>query len=300
MFAIFFCAQNTYAYTSPGAPTGYVSDFAGVLTDEQSADLNYKLSEFHASTSNDIAVAVIQSLGDENIDSYAEKLFKEWGIGNKDKDNGVLLLVAIQDRKLRIETGYGLEGALPDATAAKIISQTITPAFKQGAYYDGIDRGVDQIILATKGEYVGEVISSGLFKGVKSNIPLPAGFDPGPLFVFGILIFQVIFSYLGKSKRWWPGGVMGAAGGVIVSFVVFSGLAIAFTAVIIVGMTIFGLLIDIIASKSTGGVKKWGSFWMSSGGFGGGGGGFGSGGSSGGFGGFGGGSSGGGGASGGW
>lgn len=142
------------AYYNPGSPTGFVSDFADILTPDQEQSINTKLEEFEKATSNEIAVVTIESLEGDTIEGFAVDLFQDWGIGKAEKDNGVLLLVSEQDRKMRIEVGYGLEGDLTDAESYWIINDVLTPNFKQGDYFTGIDQGVDRMIEATQTELV--------------------------------------------------------------------------------------------------------------------------------------------------
>lgn len=134
-------------------PPRLVTDQAGVLSPEQLAALEAKLVAIDDSSSNQIAVVILSSLDGQPKEEYATKLFREWGIGNKKTNNGVLLLVAIQDRQIRIEVGYGLEGAIPDVTALSIIDNDIKPAFKAGAYYEGLDKATDDLAKAAVGEY---------------------------------------------------------------------------------------------------------------------------------------------------
>ena len=112
-----------------------------------------KLVAFDDSTSTQIAVVIIPSLNGNDISEYNVKLGRAWGVGGKEFSNGVVLLIAKNDRKLNIATGYGVEGALPDITAKHIIDDVIVPNFKGDDYYRGIDEGTDAIILAVKGEY---------------------------------------------------------------------------------------------------------------------------------------------------
>lgn len=144
------------AYTSPGIPTGFVNDFAQMFSSAEKTELEQTLVNFEKDSTNEISVVTIQTLGDETIETYAVKLFEEWGIGKEKEDNGVLLLIALEDREMRIEVGYGLEGALPDATASHIIRNIMTPAFRDGKYFDGVKGAVDAIVSATKGEYVAQ------------------------------------------------------------------------------------------------------------------------------------------------
>ncbi|MFH1195268.1 MAG: TPM domain-containing protein [bacterium] len=135
---------------------GRVNDYASILTDEFKSKLTEKLSQHETATSNQIVVLTMSSLEDENLEMFANKVFETWKIGQKDKNNGVLLLISINDKKLRIEVGYGLEGALPDAVCSSIIRNEIVPQFRKADYAAGIDAGVNSIISAIKGEYVNE------------------------------------------------------------------------------------------------------------------------------------------------
>ena len=134
-------------------PPRLVNDLAGMLRPNEIAQLESKLVAYNDSTSSQIAVVTVPTLGDYDIFDYAQKLYETWGIGQKSNNNGILLLIAEQEHKARIHTGYGLEGAIPDALAKRIISNTIVPAFKQKRYYEGLDRATDQLIALAKGEY---------------------------------------------------------------------------------------------------------------------------------------------------
>ena len=143
-------AQNVIERSNPPV---LVTDLAGVLSPEQKQALENKLVAIDDSSSNQIAVVILPTLDGNPIEEYATKLFRTWGIGNKKTNNGILLLIAIQDKKIRIEVGYGLEGAIPDITANSIIDNDIKPAFRQQAYYEGIDKATDDIAKAAVGEY---------------------------------------------------------------------------------------------------------------------------------------------------
>lgn len=275
------------AYTNPGTPRGFVNDFAGMLQPQEKAQLEQKISAFASSTSNEIAVVTIPTLGGDTVENFAVKLFEEWKIGKTKKDNGILLLIARDEHKIRIEVGYGLEGALTDAQSYWIIKNELTPNFKVGNYYVGIDAATDKIIDATKGEYVP---SSSPQQEKAVNILFEYWY-------FIPLVFVWLASILGRSKSWWAGGVLGGIAGVIIGLI----KGFLLTGVIALGVLIpLGFIFDYFVSKSYdkyksgGGIPPW---WL-----GGGGGGFGGGSGSGfgGFGGFGGGRSGGGGSSGDW
>ena len=148
-------ANNTFAQNiiAKPIPATLVTDVAGVLSPEQKQALENKLVAIDDSSSNQIAVVILPSLDGYPKEEYATKLFRDWGIGNKKTNNGILLLIAINDRQIRIEVGYGLEGAIPDVTALNIIDNDIKPAFKAGNYYEGIDQATDNIAKAAVGEY---------------------------------------------------------------------------------------------------------------------------------------------------
>ena len=137
----------------PSNPPKLVNDFTGTLTADQANAIERKLVAFDDSTSTQIAVVLINSLEGYDISDFALKLGRKWGIGGKDYNNGVVFLIAIQERKINISTGYGVEGALPDITAKHIIDEVVKPNFKGKDYYRGIDEGTDAIIKAVKGEY---------------------------------------------------------------------------------------------------------------------------------------------------
>jgi uncharacterized protein len=134
-------------------PPKLVNDEAHVLSDYDRNMLEQRLVALDDTTSNQIAIVTIPTLNDYPIEEYANKLFRAWGIGNKKTNNGVLILVAVNDHKVRIEVGYGLEGAIPDITASDIIANDIRPAFKQGNYYSGLSSAVESLAKAAAGEY---------------------------------------------------------------------------------------------------------------------------------------------------
>lgn len=134
------------------SPQGRVNDFAGVLDAGTKAALEAIIQEVDQKTTAEIAVVTVQSLEGLTVEDYANRLFQKWGIGKKGKDNGVLLLVAIQDRKMRIEVGYGLEALLPDGLAGEILREQLRPAFKSGNYSKGILDGVHSVAQIIEGK----------------------------------------------------------------------------------------------------------------------------------------------------
>ncbi|HNV96740.1 MAG TPA: TPM domain-containing protein [bacterium] len=273
--------NKTHAYQNPGNPTGFVNDYTNTLTTQEKQSLEQKLSDFEKQTTNEISVVIIQSLEGDTIENFAVKLFEDWKIGKKNNDNGVLLLISIEDRKIRIETGYGMEGYLTDAQSFWIIDETMKPEFRNNNYYGGIDKAVDQIISSTQGI---ELTSQ---TKVNSKITENTISFFIAIFIFFLNIFARL---LGKTKSFWLGGVIGGILGAIIGLII--GTLLIGTIITII-LTILGLLFDYAVSKNNGKPGTGGGFWFLGGGRSGGG--FG-----GGFGGFGGGRSGGGGASGGW
>ncbi len=137
----------------PASPPRLVNDFAGALWSSSVQYLENKLVLFDKATSNQIAIITVHSLNGYAIADYAHQVANRWGIGNKEKDNGVLLLVAVDDQEVYIAVGNGLEGVITDALCGRIIRNEIVPAFKEGNFYEGLDKGTDALIKASKGEY---------------------------------------------------------------------------------------------------------------------------------------------------
>ncbi len=137
-------------------PPRLVNDYAGVLSSEEENALEQKLVAFDDSTSTQLAIVIIRSTGEYPVDDYAIALYRAWGIGQKGKDNGAVIVAAMDDRRVAIITGYGLEGALPDAICKRIIEQDIKPAFKQQQYYAGLDDATTEMIKRSTGEYTAD------------------------------------------------------------------------------------------------------------------------------------------------
>lgn len=137
----------------PGARWGYISDFAGVLTDAQKDALEARLKALNASDSTQVAVVVLKSLQGGSLEDFSVRLAQGWGIGRKGKDNGVLLLVAVEDRAVRIEVGYGLEDRLTDALSGMIVRDHVVPSFRKGDYAGGIQAGVEAVAAVARGAY---------------------------------------------------------------------------------------------------------------------------------------------------
>lgn len=162
-----------------------VTDYTGTLTPQQVAQLNQKLREIERSDSTQIAVLLIPTLKGDDLFSFAQRTFedKKWGIGQKGKNNGVLFLVVKNDRKMRIQTGYGLEGRLTDALSDQILRHEVKPAFYEGHFYQGIDRGTSAIVKAVRGEY-------------KASAPGGSSITAHPVLLGFLLIFFGIWGFI--------------------------------------------------------------------------------------------------------
>ncbi|MGX5691503.1 TPM domain-containing protein [Arcticibacter tournemirensis] len=197
--ALFFKAS---AQELPPKPDRLVNDYTNTLSSSEVSQLENKLVAFDDSTSTQIAVVLMRSVGSYEIADYASRLAESWGIGGAKNNNGVLLLAALEDRKVTIQTGYGVEGALPDAIAKRIIENEIKPEFRQGNYSLGLERATDAIIAYTKGEYKNDQPPR---QGRKSM-----GFPLG-LIIIIIVIIIIIGRKGGGGGR--GGRVIGSRGG---------------------------------------------------------------------------------------
>ena len=259
-----------------------VTDVTGTLNGQQSAALEQTLAEFEARKGAQIAVLLVPTSQPETIEQYAVRVFESWKLGRKGVDDGALLVIAKNDRKLHIEVGYGLEGILPDAVAKRIIDDDIVPRFKQGDFYGGIRAGTDRVMRVVEGEKLPPPIA---------RPRQQQSFDPSwlfvalPIIVFAGAILSMIF---GKFASAGVTGLVFGAFAWAISGVLFIAAVVAFIAFV------FALIVGSGVGRGWSSGGGWGGGGWSGGGFGGGG--FGGGG---GFSG-GGGSSGGGGASGSW
>ncbi len=269
-----------HAFTVPTRPSTYVADYASVIPAEDEASLETKLRDFEKSSTNEISVVTIQSLDGDTVENVAQEIFTAWGIGKKEKNNGLLFLISISDRKTRIHTGYGVEGQLTDIGTSYIQRDILAPAFRDGNYGVGINGAVDSVIAALGGLEI-----------VPKDYRLTSLYDglPWDIIIFvGFVAVQFLMAILGRSKDWWHGGVLGGVVAIAVWHFFINSLLTAIP--VLVGFVGFGLLLDYIASKAHSHHEHTGMYpWW----FGGGGGGDG-------FGGFGGGMSGGGGSGGSW
>ena len=195
----------------PPPPAAYFNDYAHVVSAGTVAQLNQTLEDFERQSSDQIVVAVFPKMqSDSSIEAYTVRVARSWQVGQKNKNNGAVLFVFVQDPKMFLQVGYGLEGVLPDALCKRIIDEQITPRFKAGDFDGGLTAGVQAILAATKGEYkgTGTTVAEHL-RRLKEIAPK----------VFILIIFVLIFvvflrgGTLGRSCSCWTFGSGGSSGG---------------------------------------------------------------------------------------
>jgi uncharacterized protein len=215
-FGLLLCIGSVFGQDFPPKSTTLVTDYTNTLSADDKQRLENKLVAFNDSSSTQIAVVILKSIGNYDVNEYAQQLGRKWGVGQKGKNNGVMILVAIADRKMSIQTGYGVEGAMPDIITQQIRVNDINPRFVQGDYYGGLNAGIDDIIKYTKGEYKAEN------KPARGN---GGGGGVGIIVIIVIFILimvfrnrggggQVIGSRGGASPFWWflAGSMLGGGG----------------------------------------------------------------------------------------
>jgi uncharacterized protein len=214
IFVFFFVAAGAQVENVvPNAPIPprLVKDYTNTLTPSQVQALEAKLVAYDDSTSNQVAIVIVKTLEGYDVADYARALGRKWGVGGREYRNGVVILIAMEERKSRIEVGYGLEGAIPDITAKSIIDNSLTPNFKEGNYYRGFDRATDDIMAAAAGEYK-----------APSNYGSKKKKGPGAWSIIGGIILLLIFGGLGGGRRG-GGGTLSGAGWIIGSMLASSG-----------------------------------------------------------------------------
>lgn len=235
-YSLLLITSFVFADDFPSRSSTLVTDYAGVLNEGQRNALEQKLVAFNDSTSTQIAVVILKSVGGYDIADYSVQLFNKWKIGQEKKNNGVLILVAKDDRKVWITTGYGIEGVLPDALTKRVVEQDLKPYFKQGDFYQGLDEGTNSIMSIVKGEFNADEYQQ---RGKAQKVPWFA------VVMFLFIFFIVIFSKIVRTSK--------------------------YASMNHLGFWAAWALLNAAASRSRG---SWGGF-SGGGGFGGGGGGFG-------------------------
>lgn len=209
----------------PPAPAAYFNDYAGIVAPAAARQLDAELKQFERDTSNQIIVAIYPKLkSDSSVEDYTVRVFQSWGVGQKDRKNGAVLFLFQESHDIRIVTGYGLEGALPDALCKRIIEDEIIPRFRQGDFTGGLQAGVHAMLAATKGEYKGTGHTAGDRRG-RNQTP------PGFIIIFIIIVVIIslirgrrntVYGRNGRVSPWistggfgggWGGGSGGGGGG---------------------------------------------------------------------------------------
>lgn len=278
LLALIGSLSIAFAASIPPPPSeGFVRDDTATLSQTDIADLNQKIKTYQDTSSNQIGVLIVPKIPEgDYLENYSLQVARSWGIGQKDKNNGVLLLVAKDDRLVRIEVGSGNEGDLTDLRSSRIIRERIVPKFKTGDYYGGINTGIDGIVLALKSQP-----DNANPQSIKSLVG-----NWAEIFVILAYLFLTVLSWiaamLARSKSWWAGGILGLIVGGIVGLL-FISTAIIWFYVSLFGLGLVGLLLDFLVSKNYRQAKASGhnpSWWaggsfgrggISSSGFGGGG-----------------------------
>jgi uncharacterized protein len=250
-----------------------VTDLTGTLTAGQQAELEQKLADFEARKGAQIAVLIIPTTQPESIEQYSIRVVEAWKLGRRKVDDGALLLIAKNDRTLRIENGYGLEGVLTDAATNRIIEDTMVPLLRQDQFFEAVSAGVQQLMRLIDGEALPEPD-----RHWQKN--RPPSWNALPFILFGFLIASnVLRALFGRPV----GAVLSGGGTALLVYLVTQGLALA------IGAGVIGLLLALLLGSrggwTSGGLGGWGGgfggFGGGQGGFSGGGGGFGGGGASG-------------------
>lgn len=185
--AIFLASNSSAAEVIPPKPDRYFNDYAGVVSPTAALRLNDQLAQFERDTSNQIVVGVFSKMeSDSDVADYTRRVAQAWGVGQKDRRNGAVLFVFVQDRKMYIQVGYGLEGALPDITAFDITEYQIKPHLRANDYEGGLAAGVDSILKAARGEYKGSGKTAGERNGSSG------GKFPVLLFFFVVVVLILL------------------------------------------------------------------------------------------------------------
>lgn len=193
-FLILLLSLPAFAQTFPPL-TGRVVDAANLLKSEERAALEAKLKAHEDKTTDQVVVATLRSLEGHEVEDYANRLFRHWQLGQKGKDNGALLLVAPQERKVRIEVGYGLEGALTDALSKVIIATAIAPQFQKGNFAGGIDAGVDAMLSILTGD------AEEWQRRAEVREDSTTAIDPVIAFIILLILFFLIARLMGAGRQ---------------------------------------------------------------------------------------------------
>ena len=269
------CASIAGAQADIPPLTARVTDFTGTLTAEQRATLEKTLQNFEEKKGSQIGVLILASTAPETIEQYSLRVVEQWKLGRKNVDDGALLIVAKNDKVMRIEVGYGLEGALGDAVCKRIISEIITPKFKQGDFFGGVSDGINSMLSVIEGEPLPEPATER-----RSNVFDLASYVP-VIFILALVLGSILRLLLGRL----PGAIVTGGVTALLAWLFVGAFSIALLAgLLALFSTLFGGGMAGLVGRHDGGRfggLSGGGSLRGSGGFRGGGGGFGGGGASG-------------------
>lgn len=226
-------------------PVGFLNDFGGILAEDERVEIESWLSDFERETGNEIVVVIFESLEGENLEQLSIDLAEEWKVGKEGLDNGVIFLVVAGDREMRIEVGRGLEGAITDVQSKWLLDQVATPAFRDWDFKEGIFGVVEKLGEMAKGEFD------------EKQVEKSGGVNFRTWMILGFLTISWLGAILGRSKAWWPGGVLGGGAGTGIGWL---GLGWEIWGILGLGVGIgmLGLLFDFLVSKNYASAKARG------------------------------------------
>ncbi|MFA7268680.1 MAG: TPM domain-containing protein [Sterolibacterium sp.] len=236
--------------------TGHVVDRAGLLQASQVEDLGSRLSRFEQQHGSQVVVLIVPTVQPESIEQYSIRVFDAWKIGRRQTSDGILIVVAVRDRKLRIDTGYGLEGAIPDAVAKRIVAEIMAPQFRAGNPYEGLLAGVEQIMKLIEGEQLPPVEHGRNVQGGQQG-------QFGELLVIGIVAASIVGGVLSLALGRFFGGL--ATGGLVAAISWFMTGSLF---VMIASAVIVFLYVLVTAGRGGSSLGGWGGGgeWSSGGG----------------------------------
>src|SRR5687767_6752387 len=252
---LFFFALCAAAQVSVPTLSARVTDLAGTLTSEQRVGLEQRLAAFEAKHGTQIAVLLVPTTQPETIEQFGIRVADKWKVGRKGVDDGAILIVAMKDRAVRIEVGYGLEGALPDVAVKRIIEEHVIPRFKQGDFHGGIEAGVSRMMSVIEGEALPPPAERARDGSFGENLE-------GLLFIGFMLVFVVGGMIRAALGRFAGSGVIGAIGGVAAWLILGSLIAGLVVGLIAAVLSLMGGMGGLGASRRGG----WGGGWSGSGG----------------------------------
>lgn len=253
LFNLFFLflGFQTHAinYTELGKPNSYVTDEAKVLNTSEKQELENRLKQIDQAGNGQGAIVLVQNLDGYDVETYANNLFRQWGIGDKEKNNGFLVLISVGDKKSRIEVGRGIEDKIVDGQAGNILRKSRS-FFAKGEFKNGLIQVLDEIEILLNKDGVGskEKTNKNSFLGLLKHLPQE-------FFIWILTLIPALLVYLASSKSWWLGGVLGGGMGAIIGLISHS-----FWAGLLWGipLAILGFVVDYFLSKKHAEAKKHG------------------------------------------